>query len=338
MQGKSKKPCEVLENFASLTVFGNLTFAIVVLVLLSACATPTATSSPSPTLVPTALTPTSSPTATTTQAAVAVPTTRARATQTPALAPTIRLGSAITEIAKGFGAPDDVALLPDGSIVFSDLANVSVNEIRLNGEMVTLLRGLDEPEGIAVLPDGSLIIAEQGKNRLLLWNRNSRAPEVWLQLENRTGQAGVDGIARDPSTGDIIVPDPPNGRVLRVSPTKNVQVIAMGMVRPTGAAVASDGSIYIADEFGDSVKQIRNGSVKALGRFPMPDDVAVDAHGNVYVACLGDNSIRMLDARTGTTRLIASVRSPQGLVIDTAGNLIVVESATNRIVSVRLGG
>jgi serine/threonine-protein kinase len=225
--------------------------------------------------------------------------------------------------------------MPDGSILFSDIANGTINQIAHDGKVTTLLRGLDEPEGIVVLPDGALIVAEQGKNRLVHFRPNTGQPVTpWLQLENKTGNAGVDGIVRDSASGDIIVPDSPNGRVLRVSAdAKSVRVIATGLLRPTGVAIDRDGSLIVADENANAVLHIRaDGRFESLGHFATPDDVVVDAVGNIFVTSLGDDSIRMIDARDGTVRLVASIRNPQGIILDVSGNLVVAEAGLNRIV------
>jgi sugar lactone lactonase YvrE len=295
--------------------------------LLAACAAP-------PPLTPT---PTTAPIAT----ATFVPSLTPALTLTPTLisTPTLLSIPTITELAKGFGGPDDLALMPDGTILFSDVGNGTINHIVRDGTVTTLLRGLNEPEGIVVLPDGALIVAEQNKNRLVHFRPNSGQPATtWLQLENKTGKPGVDGIVRDAATSDIIVPDSPNGRVLRVSANaQNVRVIATGLVRPTGAAVERDGSIIVADENGNAVQRVRaNGRVESLGHFTMPDDVAIDAAGNIFVASLGDNSIRLIDAHDGAVRLIATLRNPQGIVVDADGNLIVAEYGLNRIVRLKI--
>jgi sugar lactone lactonase YvrE len=241
----------------------------------------------------------------------------------------------MTEFAKGFGGPDDLALMPDGTILFSDIGNGTIDQMGADGKVTTLLRVLDEPEGIVVLPDGALIVAEQGKNRLVHFRPNSNQPATtWLQLENKTGNAGVDGIVRDAATGDIIVPDSPNGRVLRVSAdAKSTRVIATGLMRPTGAAIDRDGSLIVVDENANAVLHIRaDGRSELLGHFATPDDVVVDAMGNIFVASLGDDSIRMIDAHDGTVRLIAHIRNPQGIILDASGNLVVAEAGLNRIV------
>ncbi len=293
------------------------------LFFLAACAAPTL---PAPTS-------TAAPTATATAAPSLTPTATFPPTATPF--PALRLPPTITPLAKGFGGPDDLALMPDGSILFSDIGNGTIDQIAPDGKVTTLLRGLDEPEGIVVLPDGAWIIAEQNKNRLLLFRPHSGQPATtWLQLENTTGKPGVDGIARDPATGDIIVPDSPNGRVLRVSAdAKSIRVIAAGLVRPTGAQVERDGSVIVADEYGNAVVRVRaDGGIETLGKFATPDDVVADAAGNLFVASLGDNSIRMVEARGGAIQLIAAMRDPQGIVVDAAGDLVVAEAGLNRIV------
>jgi sugar lactone lactonase YvrE len=244
-----------------------------------------------------------------------------------------------TQLSAVLGEPDDLALDLDGSVLFSDIANGSIGRVSADGKVTRLLNGLAEPEGIVVLEDGSLIIAEQGTNRLLHFRPGSgERPTVWLALENRTGQPGVDGIARDPATGDLIVPDSPNGRILRVSSDgTRVRVVASGFVRPTGAWADRDGSIVFADEYGNAVRRIRSdGRTDMLGRFALPDDVAEDDAGDVFTACLGDNSIRVIDARDGLVRLVESVRDPQGLIVDRAGNIVAAEAGRNRIVRLQV--
>jgi sugar lactone lactonase YvrE len=249
----------------------------------------------------------------------------------------LRLPGTITEIARGFGYPDDLALAPEGTIYFSDTANGTINQIAPNGTVTTLAHGIGEPEGIAVLPDGSLIFVEQKKNRLLELRPASGQPATtWLNLENKTGKDGVDNILRDPRTGDLIIPDSPNGRILRVAPDKKISVIATGFVRPTGVAIDRDGSFIIADEFGNAVKRVRaNDSIETLGTFSQPDDVAIDADGNIFVASLGE-SLKMIGAGTRAAVVIANIRGAQGLIVDRDGNLIASEPAQNRIVRIKI--
>ncbi len=140
------------------------------------------------------------------------------------------------------------------SIYISDVQDQTIKEYTQDGNLQTLISGLSEPEGMVVLPDGSLIIAEQGTNRLVRYDPTTKVLSLFLTLHNTTGQDGVDGIAYDLKTQTIIVPDSPNGNVLRVSlDGKTVSEIAHGFARPTGAWVEADGSILVVDENGNSL-------------------------------------------------------------------------------------
>ncbi len=309
------------------------------LLLITACQ-PQLAALPTPTVIETApVRPTLSPAATPSTTLTASPPTPT-AVLLPSTSPTPRASFVprqnIAEIATGLGSPDDLALLPDGSILFSDESDGTVNRVLPTGQITTLLRGLETPEGIVALPDGSLLIAEQGRNRIVRF-QPGHALTTWLALQNSRGGLGVDGIARDPKTGDIIIPDSPNGRVLRVDANgKNERILASGFTRPTGADVAPDGTVLVADETGDQVYRIHlDGRKESLGHFAMPDDVVADADGNVFVASLADNSIRMLDARTHAARLIATVQGPQGIAVEPDGSLIVSEPARHRLLRVR---
>ena len=138
-------------------------------------------------------------------------------TQSPTLAPTIISKPALVVLAQNLPSPDDLLLASNGSIYISDVQDQTIKEYTQDGKLQTLLSGLSEPEGMVVLPDGSLLIAEQGKNCLVHYDPTTKALTLFLALHNTTGQDGVDGIAYDSKTQTIIVPDSPNGTVLRVS-------------------------------------------------------------------------------------------------------------------------
>ena len=175
----------------------------------------------------------------------------------PTLVPTIISKPRLVVLAQNLPSPDDLLLAPNGSIYISDVQDQTIKEYSQDGNLQTLISGLSEPEGMVMLPDGSLIIAEQGKNRLVRYDPTTKALTLFLTLHNTTGQDGVDGIAYDPKTHTIIVPDSPNGTVLRVSlDGQIVSVLARGFARPTGAWVEPDGNILIVDENGNSLSRI----------------------------------------------------------------------------------
>jgi len=147
----------------------------------------------------------------------------------------------------------------------------------------------------------------------------------------------VDGIALDPTNNTLIVPDSPIGNVYRMSlDGKTLTLLTSGIVRPVGTAVDAQGNVYIADECGGAVVRIASdGKTTRIGGFGMPDDVAFDAQGNMLVIDLKVSIhalIRVLQA-TGARQTLLSkgLIEPQGLLIDSRGNIYVSDDYANTI-------
>lgn len=293
--------------------------AILLLVGMTACLSTTPRPTPIPTLPP--------PTASTT--ATAVPGATPTSTPSPLLIP-----PQIIVLAENLPEPDDLVLAPDGSIYLSDVTDGTVKRYTSDGGLQVVLSGLKEPEGMVFLPDGSLVIAEQGANRLVRYDFTTQTLAPFLSLTNHTNQLGVDGLAWDAATRTIIVPDSPNGTLMRVDADGRVlRQIASGFARPTGAWVEPDGSILVVDENGNALSRVRpNGDMERLAELSIPDDVIEDAAGNIFVVTIGDNAVHMLTADTGRDVVLArNILDPQGIIFDTDGNLIVTDSGGHRL-------
>ncbi len=246
-------------------------------------------------------------------------------------------------LAEDLPGPDDLLLAPDGSIYISDVRDGTVKRFTGPGEIMPVVAGLNEPEGMVMLPDGSLVIVEQGKNRLVRYDLATKRLTTFMNLDNRTRWPGVDNITLDSRPQNeitIIIPDSPNGRILRVSlDGKTVTEIARGFVRPTGAWVEADGSILVVDEFGLTLKRIRgSGKLELLGILPIPDDVVADGAGDIFVITLGDGAIHRMAAFAKThSVLLRGLSNPQGIIFDRDGNLVVTDPGHHRLVKVLIG-
>ncbi len=136
------------------------------------------------------------------------------------------------------------------------------------------------------------------------------------------------------------------------------------LYHPAAIAAASDGNLYVADTDNHTIRRIAlstgavstlaglagsSGSADGTGpaaRFNFPSGVAVDAAGNVYVADTLNHTVRKVTALGVVTTVAGSPGSagsadgsglgarflgPQGLAIDSGGNLFVADTANHTV-------
>ena len=138
------------------------------------------------------------------------------------------------------------------------------------------------------------------------------------------------------------------------------------LIRPTGVATDSSGTVYIADAGGNRVQKIDpsgfitaiagNGTRGYTGEFngtavaaqlSDPRGVAVDTARNIYIADTGNYRIRKVDTAgfitsiagggagptlgDGGTATFALLNAPGAVAVDPAGNIYVADTAYNRI-------
>lgn len=273
---------------------------------------------------------------------VIAPTPTTPATPTPTPTPTTPAHYTAHTLLRGVGHPDDLAFDQQGRLLFSDEISGTISRLNSDGSVTVLLHGLAGPEGLVVLPDGTLIFAEQETNRILSLALGAPTPVALRTLPGTPGTAnckhGVDGIALDPTSNTLIIPDSPTGEVYRMSlDGKTFTLLASGIVRPVGAFVDGQGTIYVADECGGAVwKMTPTGEKTRLGDFGMPDDVALDLAGNLLVIDLAPSihALIRVNRVTGEHETLASqgLIEPQGLVVDVQNNVFVSDDAANIIV------
>jgi sugar lactone lactonase YvrE len=244
-------------------------------------------------------------------------------------------------ILRGVGRPDDLAFDQSGRVLFSDEMNGTLSRVNVDGSVTILLHDAAGPEGMVVLQDGTLVFAEQDSNQIVALAPGETTPRVLRALPGKsstvTCKHGVDGIAFDPTTRTLIIPDSPTGDVYRMSlDGKTLTLLASGIVRPVGAGVDADGIIYIADECGHAVWSVTpGGKVTRIPGFGMPDDVVPDGYGNLLVVDLEPaiHALIRLNLATGKRETLASPGfiEPQGLLVDAQGNIYVSDDYANLI-------
>lgn len=246
------------------------------------------------------------------------------------------------------------------------------------------------PVGVAFDPSGNLFVLEQGQPRIrkikggmvsTFAGNGLFAPQDGVGTGAGFGM--VHGIATD-ATGTVYVTE--NHRLRRVSPTATVTTVAGAFdpgfkngtgseVRfngPSGVAVGSDGTVYVADRYNHIIRKVASdGAVTtfagnyqvdkfntpipgqadgtlATAKFNEPTALAFDPAGNLYVADTKNFRIRKIDTNGDVTTVAGSTQGgvdgkgasarfvePVGLAYDTAGGFLYVSDA-HRIRRVKL--
>jgi streptogramin lyase len=252
-------------------------------------------------------------------------------------APAMHAALALQTVAVVGGQPDDITADARGDLIWGDLARGTVERLA-GARITTLARRLSVPEGVIALPGGAIVVAEQGRDRVVRIERSGEKTVLYT-LQPVPGQEGVDGIGRDPRTGELLIPDSPRGTVLGLSPDgRCVRVIARGLGRPVDAASAARGNIMVPDEhLGTLAVVTPRGTIAYRGALSTPDDVAIDRAGRVWITTLGDGGLwTIAPGTTAPRRVLMRLANPQGLTLDRCGDPIVVEQNTARIVRLLL--
>ena len=247
-----------------------------------------------------------------------------------------------TTLYRGPAHPDDLAFDGTGRLLFSDYTNGTGSRLNADGSVTVLHRGLAGPEGLVRLADGTLVVAQEKTNRIVSFAPGSDTAHLLRTMPGTPTlvecHQGVDGIAWDPSTKSLVVPDAPIGTIYRLSTDgRSLTRVAGGFTHPVGATVDATGRIYVADECGGDVWRITAGGGRArVAPASMPDDVALDGFGNIIVTDVRHvrHSVTRTNLRTGATTTLASagVIEPQGLVLDSTGAIYVSDDIADVII------
>ncbi|MGH7877719.1 MAG: hypothetical protein ACRENM_08615 [Candidatus Dormibacteraceae bacterium] len=232
-------------------------------------------------------------------------------------------------IATGLDQPDDL-LFVDGALMVAVLGSGRIEAFAAGLAPAELPVHIPAVEGMAMI--GTQLYAAGQIQDVVDRVTGAQVTSV-LQLNPVPGQDGVDGIGTQ--GGALIVPDSPRGLIDWVDPeTGHIIKQIGGFVRPTGVWAAADGSLLVADEYGNAAIRIGpDGARSYLARnLPIVDDIAQDSVGAVFVvtpAASGGRLVQLLG--NGTRDLADHLQAPQGLTVDQADNLYLSEEDAGRV-------
>jgi sugar lactone lactonase YvrE len=237
-----------------------------------------------------------------------------------------------------FNYPSNVALDASGAIYVADPYNHRIRKISADGVVTTFAGStlgfadgtgtaaqFNYPFGVAVDVAGNVYVADRNNNCI----RKITAAGIVTTLAGG-GQGSSDGIGS-----------------------------AASFYHPYGLAVDTAGNVFVADTFNNRIRKITatglvttlagstQGFSDGLGTFAnfyYPQNVAVDAAGNVFVADTYNNRIRKITSTGMTTTMAGSSLGfadgtgtgakfyfPDSVAIDATGNVFAADSKNHRI-------
>ena len=209
--------------------------------------------------------------------------------------------------------------------------------------------------GVGVDSKGKIYAADQGVGAVFIFDPENR-DHVELIGHGRQANFGmIAGMALD-DDDRLFLSDASLRHVLVFGP-KHEQEAVFGadvLVRPSGLAIDSENRfVYVADTGNDVVDVFDADSYKFLrqigkpskkhdqsgpGIFSLPEGVAVDNDGNVYVTDTFNDRIEIFDADGQFISAFgkngdgpADFERPKGVAIDRDGHIWVVDAAQNRV-------
>ena len=174
---------------------------------------------------------------------------------------------------------------------------------------------LDFPEDVEILPDGTMYVADTFDNVIRRVSTNGAITRYGGTgdygsidgYRTRATFALPKAVVADTS-GNVYVADSGSGRIRKIARSGSVTTLATGLRSPQGLAVRGT-TLYIADTDGNAIYRVStNGGTRVLltNRVRAPKKMTFTADGlGLYVANSGAYSVVRINVSTGGLSVIA---------------------------------
>jgi len=255
--------------------------------------------------------------------------------------------------------PYGVALDSAGNVYIADSNNNRIRRVAAGTGVITTVAGtngggyngdgipatnayLNQPYGIAVDSAGNLFIADSGNQRIRMVSASTALISTVAGSGNTCSSLGDGGPATSANlcspygvtidaVDDIYIADSGWGRVRRVAASTGIITTFAG-----GGSSLGDGGPAANASLGD------------------PVDVSLDTSGDLYIADLGDQRIREVNASSGNISTVAGngtagfsgdggpatsaeLNSPYGVGVDHSGGIFIADHSNQRVRYVAAG-
>ena len=239
----------------------------------------------------------------------------------------------ITPIGGELKRPSGLAISRGRALYIADSGNNRV--LNYSQGSTTIGSTFNNPQDVTVDSTGNVYVVDTGASRLMKIDTAGAISEIG------TGQFRNPAAIAIDLQDNLYLADTGNNRIVKIVGVA-VTTLSTNVLNPQGITVNSRGVVYVADTGRNRLIQIEGGTInKTFEGLQAPTAVSIDSSGSIFV--LEENGtlkkIVIFDNNRSdgytTTTVTGGFNSPQGLLIESNGDMYVADTSNDRVLLVR---